>query len=289
MEEKYTIIKIGKASRRIGEIVNGYRVLNRVVPEGLENSKLTYYLCDCIGDCKKQYIISSKQFREGKKCECHKFVRFENGNRTRLYRIYTSMINRCNNKSSNDYSNYGEKEIFVSKDFDSFDGFYEWSISNGYKDNLSIDRIDVSKEYSIDNCRWATSKEQSLNKTNTLYVYLNSEKHTLYELCEKYRIDYSKAWQRYNRGWSIEEILEIVPRKKTGKTYSYMDNEFTIVELSKILNISRDIIRYRLQKNNKTIDDFFNEFPDLIPIINNYINGVQRLDGDILCEGVDKV
>ncbi len=91
--------------------------------------------------------------------------------------------------------------------------FYNWAISNGYQSNLTIDRIDNNKGYEPSNCRWATPTEQVRNRSNTLYITYQGETKTLVEWCNIYNISYKKVWQRVNRGWSIEEALELCGSK----------------------------------------------------------------------------
>jgi hypothetical protein len=83
---------------------------------------------------------------------------------TRIYRIWVDMRSRCRNPNANYYSIYGGKGIKVCKEWEEFKNFYDWAISNGYTDSLTIDRIDNNKGYSPDNCRWATQQQQSMNK-----------------------------------------------------------------------------------------------------------------------------
>ena len=75
------------------------------------------------------------------------------------------MIRRCYNKNDRGYPNYGGRGITVCDEWSNdFLSFYNWAISNGYADNLTIDRIDANGNYEPSNCRWATKKEQSINK-----------------------------------------------------------------------------------------------------------------------------
>ena len=84
---------------------------------------------------------------------------------TRLYRIWVDMHNRCYQKSYHAYNHYGGRGITICDEWlHDFQTFFNWAIENGYKDNLSIDRIDNEKGYSPDNCRWVTMEEQNKNK-----------------------------------------------------------------------------------------------------------------------------
>ena len=83
----------------------------------------------------------------------------------RLYTTWKNMNQRCTNKNIKHFKNYGGRGITVCDEWkNDFKAFYEWSIANGYMDNLSIDRINNDGNYEPSNCRWATNQEQSDNK-----------------------------------------------------------------------------------------------------------------------------
>lgn len=80
----------------------------------------------------------------------------------RLRHIYHNIKYRCYNSNSCNYKNYGAKGIRMCQEWElNFKNFYEWAIKNGYKDNLSIDRIDVNGNYCPENCRWITTSENT--------------------------------------------------------------------------------------------------------------------------------
>lgn len=85
--------------------------------------------------------------------------------KARLYTIWNCMKKRCYNAKSSTFKNHGGRGITVCDEWrNSFERFYDWSISHGYDDALSIDRKDNDGNYCPDNCRWATCEEQSNNR-----------------------------------------------------------------------------------------------------------------------------
>lgn len=89
---------------------------------------------------------------------------------TRLYQTWIDMRRRCNNKNRAKYEDYGGRGISYLKDWDSFEVFYDWAMSNGYDDSLTIDRIDNDKNYTPDNCRWTTMKVQQNNRRDNVLI-----------------------------------------------------------------------------------------------------------------------
>ncbi|MBR5460641.1 MAG: hypothetical protein IKV53_07195 [Clostridia bacterium] len=130
--------------------------------------KEPHWLCKC--SCGESKIVRGSNLRNGRtqSCGCLKKQNKHGQIKTRLYRIYNAMKTRCYNKHSKAYKNYGERGIAICDDWlnkeTGFVNFYNWSISHGYADNLSIDRIDGDKGYSPDNCRWADSITQNRNR-----------------------------------------------------------------------------------------------------------------------------
>lgn len=118
------------------------------------------------------------------------------------------MKKRCYNKHRKDFYEYGGRGITVCKEwFDDFMTFYDWSMSNGYNDNLTIDRIDNNKGYSPDNCRWVDIKTQSNNTRKNVYLSYNGETMTLAEWSRKLNINRNTLKARYRKGWSDKDCL----------------------------------------------------------------------------------
>lgn len=118
--------------------------------------------------------------------------------KTRMHRIWEKMRGRCRKSYGKDIKVYQARNITVCEEWDKdFMSFYNWSMANGYKENLTIDRIDNDKGYCPENCRWITNAEQQLNKRNTVKVIYNGEEIPLVELCRRLNFKYKLAHARY--------------------------------------------------------------------------------------------
>ena len=173
-----------------------------------------FYKCKCecgtLKNVRKDHLISGQV----KSCGCAKSARIGNLNRTHgktetlLYSKYEGMKTRCYNPKDKRYKYYGLRGIKVCDEWlNDFIAFYNWAIENGYKDNLTIDRIDVDGDYEPSNCRWVNIQAQARNRrTNLLYTY-KGETLCVKEWAEKYNIKYNTLLHRLHRNWSIEEAL----------------------------------------------------------------------------------
>lgn len=127
---------------------------------------------------------------------------------TRLYRIWANIKTRCLNPNDHHYGRYGERDITVCDEWkNDFQAFYDWSMSHGYADDLTIDRIDNDKGYSPDNCRWVTVSEQNQNKRNVILLTYNGETHSAAEWGRMLGIGKNTVSTRYHKGWTTEQCL----------------------------------------------------------------------------------
>lgn len=135
---------------------------------------------------------------------------------TRLYYIWASMKSRCYNSNDTNYKHYGARGITICDEWkDDVKVFYDWAMANGYDDKAkkykcTIDRIDVNKGYSPENCRWVDMKIQGRNKRSNRIIAINGESHCLVEWCEILNLKYKKVSDRINKlHWSPERALEL--------------------------------------------------------------------------------
>lgn len=113
---------------------------------------------------------------------------YSTGKKERLYRIWSLMRHRCNSEKNKDYKHYGAKGIKVCEEWDDYIIFRKWAKNNGYKKNLTIDRIDGNKNYFPDNCRWVTQAEQCRNTTQNSKFLINGEWFLLVDLSKKFGV-----------------------------------------------------------------------------------------------------
>lgn len=199
----------------IGKKFNKLLVLERVKNDKFGNTK---WLCKC--ECGNKVEVLGTHLRSGhtQSCGCLQKEKCKNiihkpkhnMSRTRIYKIWNGMKNRTNEKSvSKDkyYKNYSGRGITVCDDWKEFEQFYKWATNNGYKDNLTIDRIDTDGNYEPSNCRWITMKEQNNNKRNNVLITHNNETHNITEWNEILGFTKGLLKNRLNRGWSIQRAF----------------------------------------------------------------------------------
>ena len=172
-------------------------------------SRKTYYVCQC--DCGNVKVVRSDSLISGatKSCGC---IKKEQGKTnltanhrhkmsgTRIYETWQDMKRRCYNKQNARYDRYGGRGIKVCEEWlNDFQSFYDWAISNGYSDDLTIDRIDNDGNYEPSNCRWSTVKEQCNNRSSNINITIGNATKSLMSWCEIFNVDYKKVHARYQR------------------------------------------------------------------------------------------
>ena len=144
---------------------------------------------------------------------------YHHGYGTRLYGIWRGMMNRCYNQNHANYTKYGARGIRVCDEWKSdFASFRKWAYANGYDDSAprgvcTIERNNNDGDYSPENCRWATMKEQSQNKRNTAFIIANGEKISLGNASVKYHIPIETLRRRLQKGYSADDAVNIPVRK----------------------------------------------------------------------------
>lgn len=182
----------------------------------------------------------------------HKWLESWHGfSNSRLYTIYKGMIARCYNPRHIHYFSYGGRGIKVCSMWkNNRKEFFSWAINNGYSDNLQIDRIDTNGDYSPENCRFVTAKENQNNRRCTRFYkgipigdIVNN-----YE-CNPLRLDWNKVYKRLTGDNGRLKCWDIITALSTPTT--------TVRGSHKILPIDTEA-------KNKVIEGLAKYFPQVL-------------------------
>lgn len=135
------------------------------------------------------------------------------GKQSKTYSAWADMRKRCLNEKCHAYKDYGGRGIGVCSDWSRFQVFLnDMGVA---PEGLTLERIDVNKDYSRDNCEWATVKSQNNNKRTSILITDGIETCTLSQLCDKLDLKYSRIWQRLVKSkWTVAKAI--------GSEYSYV-------------------------------------------------------------------
>lgn len=217
---------IDMTGRRVGKLL----VLRRAENQGTR----AMWICKC--DCGEYCIARGSELRSGCKTDCgcsgkertRKAVTKHGDSTSRLYRMWRSMLNRCERPRQANSKYYHDKGITVCQEWHDYLVFKEWALANGYDPNAkfgecTLDRIDGSTGYSPENCRWVSidtqNKHRSEFHTHTVQIAFNGVTKYLDQWASEYNIPYKTLWARINvRKWSIEKALTTPVRGRSQLT-----------------------------------------------------------------------
>lgn len=178
-------------------------------------------------ECGNQKLIMVQSFRTGRSssCGCNRYINRSSITKHGLvhlpeYKIWSSMRQRCSNPNSQVYQYYGSRGIRVCETWNDFSRFYE-DMGPRPSKNHSIDRIDVDGNYEPRNCRWATTSEQSLNRTDNHLIEYGGFTLPIKAMADKFGMLPNTLRSRLKYGWSVNRAIEtpvnIAKRKKTER------------------------------------------------------------------------
>lgn len=217
MKQNYNYVDL--TNQRIGRLT---------CTKDVGRSKDGSVLWECVCDCGNKIVATSRNLNRHhtKSCGClqidrvvenrtvHGLYHDENGKRAKLYHVWGMMRQRCKNPNNHAYKDYGGRGISVCNDWDCYKTFHDWANGNGYKDGLTIDRIDNDGDYEPSNCRWVTISEQQKNTRRNHYFELNGRSQTLTQWSKELGIEPHILSTRNRRGWSDERALTQPVRRR---------------------------------------------------------------------------
>ena len=201
----------------------------------IEKLERKYWLFQCDCGIKKKIVDYSVTSGHTKSCGClfkktiKKLKETHKLSKTLEYSSWCSIKERCYNKNSKHYCNYGGRGILMSDEW--FNSPEQFIKDMGLKPSkeYSIERIDNNGNYCKENCKWATRKEQQNNRRVTIKVYYNNEIKSLIDWCEDLNINYKMVESRIRRGWDYKKALETPQKHETKKL-----NEEQVREIKKL-------------------------------------------------------
>ena len=210
---------IDLTGRKVGKLTVIRRVEDHVQKSGAPKAM---WLCRC--GCGNECIVYGQALRAGKKqdCGCGSFEKrstlsklqatTHDGSKTRLYRIWRNMRERCSCEYSKIYKHYGGRGIKVDPVWNDFAVFREWAFSHGYdpeaqRGECTLDRIDVNGNYEPNNCRFVSMAVQSRNKRNNWMIEYHGKTQCLSDWARELGIRRLTLRDRLVRGWSVEKAF----------------------------------------------------------------------------------
>lgn len=179
--------------------------------------KGVYWLCLC--DCGNKCTILGNALvtSHTTSCGCYskevsKRAKIHGLCHTKEHAIWKAVRQRCNDKNASNYYRYGGRGIKVCPEWDNFQNFYAWCKESGFKEGLTIDRINNDGDYSPANCRWVDKITQGNNKSNNRKVFYKGELLSLMQIERLTGIDHRTIGFRLNSGWATEQAVETAPK-----------------------------------------------------------------------------
>ena len=195
--------------------LKGKRYHKLLVIERIENQKhKTMWKCLC--DCGNTAFVLTSNLNSNrvKSCGCLKNEKLiersttHKQRHTNLYEVWKTMKQRCFNPNSQSYKNYGARGITVCEEWkNNFISFYEWSMENGYKKGLTIDRIDNNSNYCPENCRWADRVVQANNTRLNKHIVINGKDDTLANWIRFFNTTPHSYYSKLKKGYSEQDAL----------------------------------------------------------------------------------
>ena len=195
-----------------GQRFNSLTVVKRSSDSGNGKKPVVKWECLCI--CGRTISVKTDSILTGhtKSCGCQK-IKHGLSHKERLYETWKNMRRRCSDPKNKRWEHYGGKGISICPEWNDYLIFREWALTNGYSEDLTIDRIDNNGNYCPENCRWVDAKVQANNSTRNHIIEIDGQKMTMAELADHLGMSYSAVQHRIDRDWDMERIISQPQRR----------------------------------------------------------------------------
>lgn len=210
---------------KFGRLTVLERAENYILPSS--GKKRAQWLCEC--ECGNRCVVQTSHLKSGhtQSCSClnkditKRRASTHGESKTPLYYVWKSMRQRCKNPNNSRYKDYGGRGIDVCVEWDNFLNFKEWAYANGYKEGLTVDRINNDLGYCPSNCRIADYVVQANNKRGNRVITYKGKTQTQKQWADELGINYGTLENRlYTYGWNVEKSFnEPIKNSKRGQLY----------------------------------------------------------------------
>ena len=189
--------------KNVGKTIGIYTILG--IHDERDKDGHLLYVCKC-NECGGTFIRRLTRIKQGTQCK-HTITHWNN---ERIGKIFNCMISRCSNINDKDYRWYGAKGVEVCAEWRNNPlKFEEWAITHGYRDNLTIDRIDSAKDYSPENCRWITLSENTRRAGKVNWITVNDITLTGRQWSEKFSLGINTV-NKFIREYGLDKTKELI-------------------------------------------------------------------------------
>lgn len=205
---------MAKPAKDITGVTIGYVTAIEKLPSVRTTSGLKpKWSCRCI--CGKELEVFTSPFLRGRyqSCGCRKKELISKSNTKHgmshhpLYAVWDTMIARCHRASHKSYKHYSSRGITVCERWrNSFQNFAD-DMAETYQRGLQLDRIDNTKGYNKENCRWASAKTQANNTSTNTWIDTPTGKMTVKQAAEQFGIKYTTLLNRVCSGWPNDKLF----------------------------------------------------------------------------------
>lgn len=240
--------------QRFGRLV-ATRFVELQGPEGRGRAAWEY-ACDC-GERFVTLAQSVKaKWHSGNCPECVRLSKaartyVHGGTGTRLHRIWIGIRQRCNNANDTGFADYGGRGIGVSPLWGEFPAFREWSLANGYHDDLELDRIDNNGPYAPGNCRWVDHATNVRNTRRTRMVDYRGRRVCITQLAKETGVHLSTLRQRINAGMTPEQAVDAPPNETM---LSWRGQRLSISQLAQQTGIPKTTLVGRIKRQGMGVE-----------------------------------
>lgn len=174
--------------------------------------------CNCGNLTERRVLVRNLITESTKSCGCYNRelcisrsvkhnAKHRNSN-DKLYQCWVEMRRRCYTETCESYKNYGGRGITVTSEWNDFNVFRDWTLSNGYKDGLTIERLDVNGNYNPINCTWIPKSEQAKNRRMCHFIEFNGLCMTITDWSKFTGLKRSTIYYRLKKNLPLEEVLK---------------------------------------------------------------------------------